>query len=180
MLIYTKCQCSTKQGEYKYSDEELSLLENRLKLVGVKARLIILFLLEKGPHCVCDLTSHTGLSQSLISHHLADLVEACFISSKKDGKYVEYSLTLTGKELMRTLSDMLICCSTDSKEGGEEKMKHDKHDCDCDDKKKDCDGGDCCKSEAETKEMSKDDLIAEKISLEKRLKEVTEAISKSR
>jgi DNA-binding transcriptional ArsR family regulator len=159
-------------------------LENRLKLVGVKARLIILFLLDKDPHCVCDLTSHTGLSQSLISHHLADLVEACFISSKKDGKYVEYSLTPTGKELMHTLSDMLICCSTDSKEGGEENMNKDKHDCDCDDKKdgekKDCDGGECCKNEAETKEMSKDDLIAEKISLEKRLKEITEVISKSR
>jgi DNA-binding transcriptional ArsR family regulator len=178
--MYTKCQCSSKKTEYKYSDQELTLLEERLKLVGVKTRLIILFLLEGDPHCVCDLTAHTGLSQSLISHHLADLEEACFISSKKEGKFVEYFLTQTGKEFVHTLFHILMCCSENSAKGGENELKQDKHDCDCEDeKKKCCDGesGECCKEESKTKDMSKEDLQSLKESLEKKLEEVNQALT---
>ncbi|MCL5008962.1 MAG: metalloregulator ArsR/SmtB family transcription factor, partial [Patescibacteria group bacterium] len=68
-----------------------------LKLVSAPSRLNILLLLKQSPHCVCDIEAHTQLSQTLISHHLADLVKADLVVSKKDGKFIEYSLTQKGE-----------------------------------------------------------------------------------
>ena len=129
--MYKRCHCSTKPKKHKFSGTEFSLLENRLKLIGVKARLEMLFLLQEGSHCVCDLMEHTKFSQSLISHHLADLQEACFITSNKEGKFVEYSLTNIGKELLHALEHVALCCMTVESKGGEILMKHRMRGCNC-------------------------------------------------
>ena len=169
--MYQRCHCSIKPKEYQFSDEQISLLENRLKLIGVKARLELLLLLQEGSHCVCDLTTHSGLSQSLISHHLADLQEACFITSKKEGKYVEFSLTENGKELLHALGHVAQCCTTDNTEGGDITMKQGQKGCDC----KGC----CEEVTEETKALSKEELLAKKAELEKQLKEVDETLNQS-
>ncbi len=177
--MYKRCQCTTKPKHYKFSDEQFSLLENRLKLIGVKARLELLYLLQQGSHCVCDLMGHTKFSQSLISHHLADLEEACFISSKKEGKFVEYSLTDIGRELLHALEYIAQCCKTDKTEGGEEIMKHGMKGCNCEG----CDSkemkNDCCAEEMkeDIKTLSKDELQLKKVELEKQLKEVDETLN---
>lgn len=179
MFIYTKCQCSSKPQEYKFSDIELTTFEERLKLIAVKARIQILLLLVDNPHCVCDLTAHTGYSQSLVSHHLADLMKACLVGSKKDGKYVEYFLNANGRELLKAVEHVNLCCEVDIREGGETTMMKGKHGCNCDEEKKECDGGDCCKEEAKTENMSKDELLAKKTELEESLKNVNEALTKT-
>jgi DNA-binding HxlR family transcriptional regulator len=43
------------------------------------------------------------MSQSLISHHLSDLISAGFVDNKREGKFVEYYLTPKGKDLIKTL-----------------------------------------------------------------------------
>jgi ArsR family transcriptional regulator, lead/cadmium/zinc/bismuth-responsive transcriptional repressor len=106
MFIYKRCRCRVSPGKYKFSQNQISALEGKLKLLGVKARLEILLQLEEGSHCVCDLMSHTKLSQSLISHHLSDLTSAGFIENKKEGKFVEYLLTDKGKELLTVLKGL--------------------------------------------------------------------------
>lgn len=74
-----------------------------LKLVSVPSRLNILLLLKQSPHCVCDIQSHTKLSQTLISHHLADLMKAGLVAGEKAGKFIEYSLTGKGKKIVANL-----------------------------------------------------------------------------
>lgn len=72
-------------------------------MVSVKSRLELLFLLHNKPHCVCDLIEHTGMSQSLISHHLSDLETKRYISSKRNGKFIDYQLTLKGIKTLKAM-----------------------------------------------------------------------------
>ncbi len=106
MFIYKRCSCRANPGKYDYTNRQVLQLEENLKLLGVKARLELLLMLKDGPHCVCDLMTHTKLSQSLISHHLSDLTSAGFIESKKEGKFVEYRLTDKGMNLMNLLGQL--------------------------------------------------------------------------
>ena len=107
MFIYKRCSCRVNPGKYDFTDKQVSALEEKLKLLGVKARLELLLMLKEGPHCVCDLITHTKLSQSLISHHLSDLAKAGFIESKKEGKFVEYQLTESGQTLLENLEGLI-------------------------------------------------------------------------
>ncbi len=91
--------CEPNKQEYN----KISSLSSLLKLVGEESRLKILCLLNQGEHCVCELTKHTRLSQSLISHHLKSLKDADLIKDRKEEQWVHYSLTIRGKKLSRLL-----------------------------------------------------------------------------
>jgi DNA-binding transcriptional ArsR family regulator len=84
--------CCDKTSEKSVGIESLSVL---LKLIGDTSRLRLLCILSnRGEHCVCDLAGHADdLSQSLISHHLADLKKAGLVESKKIGLRSYYMLT---------------------------------------------------------------------------------------
>jgi ArsR family transcriptional regulator len=85
---------------HSYDNKELSAL---LKLISENNRLQILYLLQKEEYCVCKLIKKTGLSQSLISHHLKDLKNINIIADRKEGKWVHYSLTDEGKRITSLL-----------------------------------------------------------------------------
>jgi len=85
--------CTPSKVEFSKVDKLASLL----KLVAEPSRLKILCILRQGEHCVCEVEDHVGLSQSLLSHHLADLREAGLILGKKKGLNVHYALTPEGK-----------------------------------------------------------------------------------
>lgn len=104
MFISKRCGCSSKDGKNCIPDKRLGKLADNLTLLSVKSRLELLFLLKDKPHCVCDLTVHTDMSQSLVSHHLADLVKAKIIGYKREGKYLDYFLTEKGRKIIETLS----------------------------------------------------------------------------
>lgn len=90
----------------KKENKQISSLSLLLRLVGEESRLKILCILKQGQHCVCELTEHTKLSQSLISHHLKDLKEAGLISDEKKGLWVHYSLTEKGNEIANLLFNL--------------------------------------------------------------------------
>ena len=77
-----------------------------------------MFHLKDRSHCVCDLVVHTDQSQSLISHHLADLANAGFVKSKRKGKYLDYCLTDKGKKFLDAIFVIL------DKKGGD--IKHER------------------------------------------------------
>ena len=106
MFISKRCDCSTKENKCATSEIDLQSLSDDLTLLSVKSRLDLLFLLNDKSHCVCDLTAHTKLSQSLISHHLSDLTKAGFVDSKREGKFTEFYLSQRGEELVKTLINM--------------------------------------------------------------------------
>jgi len=66
----------------------------------------MLSLLYKAPHCVCDLETHTGLSQTLLSHHLKDLADGGLIESSKERTFVEYRLTGKGRKLIKIIKQI--------------------------------------------------------------------------
>jgi ArsR family transcriptional regulator len=78
-------------------------------------RLRILKLLEIRMLCVCEITAILPISTSTASKHLQILKDAGFISDQKDGKYVEYALTVDSKDpaVKQVLSSLDVYCSGD-------------------------------------------------------------------
>lgn len=98
--------CCDNTSETSEGIQSLSAL---LKLVGEESRLRLLCILKDGgEHCVCEFIEHASdLSQSLISHHLADLKNAGLVASKKTGLRVYYSLTEEGAYVVRTIFKLI-------------------------------------------------------------------------
>lgn len=101
--MYKRCKCTSKKGSCCGFNEELDTLSDDLTLLAVKSRLNILFLLKDRSHCACDLMAHANMSQSLVSHHLADLTTAGFVEGKREGKYIDYYLTKKGGQFIQAL-----------------------------------------------------------------------------
>lgn len=70
----------------------MEALVHNLKAISDKSRLRILKLLQVKSLCVCEITEILGFSTPTISNHLAVLVEAGFLRSQKDGRWVHYHL----------------------------------------------------------------------------------------
>jgi len=107
MFISKRCDCNPKTDNCCKSDKDISKLNQIFTVVSVKSRLEILFLLNSKSHCVCDITTHTKMSQSLISHHLADLMKLNLIKGKREGKFIDYYLTEKGKKVVQALESII-------------------------------------------------------------------------
>jgi DNA-binding transcriptional ArsR family regulator len=64
-----------------------------LKVVADPDRLQIIQCLQKGPSHVSALAKVLGKSIANVSHHLKIMRQAGLVSTRKEGKYVAYSLT---------------------------------------------------------------------------------------
>lgn len=104
---YKRCTCVGGNTTFSHHDREIEKAGKTLQLTAVVSRLKLLLLLKKGPHCVCDLTAHTKLSQTLISHHLSDLAEGGILESVKDGKFAIYKLTPKGMKLVNSIESII-------------------------------------------------------------------------
>lgn len=96
-----KC-CDKNSGEHSSILSQLALL----KLLADDNRLRLLCILKNGTHNVTQLVRHVGLSQSLTSHHLADLRAAGIVIDTRDGRQIFYSLTPKGSLLLRLLASL--------------------------------------------------------------------------
>ncbi len=101
MDSYSCCVDNTKELT------NVAKLASLLKLVGDENRLKILCVLLQGTHCVCEITQHLTLSQSLASHHLKDLKDAELVVDAKKGLKVFYSLTSRGKVITKHLFQII-------------------------------------------------------------------------
>lgn len=68
-------------------------LAHLLEAVAEPTRLRILNLLQNGEFCVCDLQTILGLSEPLVSRHLARLRFAHLVTADRDGARMVYHLT---------------------------------------------------------------------------------------
>ncbi|MDH3328514.1 MAG: metalloregulator ArsR/SmtB family transcription factor [Desulfobulbaceae bacterium] len=64
-----------------------------MKSLSDPNRVKIIKMLEKREMCVCELTAALGLAQPTVSKHLKQLEDAAMIESRKDGPWVNYSLS---------------------------------------------------------------------------------------
>lgn len=75
-------------------DEETAYgLSDLFKIFGDPTRLKILFALERGPMCGCDLACALGITKAAISYQLKMLRQHDLVRYKKEGKNVMYYLS---------------------------------------------------------------------------------------
>ena len=75
------------------------------------ARVRILHMLQEGPLCGCQIIAVTKLAASTVSGHLAALRDVELVTEKKEGRWVEYSITAEPR--LRTMIDALLSEVTD-------------------------------------------------------------------
>ena len=74
-------------------DEETAItLAELFRTLGDGARILILAALTEREHNVTDLAAQAKLSESATSHHLRHLRQMRLVKSRKEGRYVFYSL----------------------------------------------------------------------------------------
>ncbi|MFZ7104029.1 MAG: ArsR/SmtB family transcription factor [Peptococcaceae bacterium] len=62
------------------------------KALSDRHRILIIDMLSCGELCACEITEKLGLTQPTVSHHMSILHRAGLINSRKEGKWVRYSL----------------------------------------------------------------------------------------
>lgn len=67
-------------------------LINVFKALSDETRLRILKLLENGELCVCDIVSALDMIQPKVSFHLGVLQDAGLVKSRKEGRWIHYSI----------------------------------------------------------------------------------------
>jgi ArsR family transcriptional regulator, arsenate/arsenite/antimonite-responsive transcriptional repressor len=65
---------------------------NITKALADENRLRMLFALEHGELCVCQITELMGLAMSTVSKHLSILYQAGLVNARKEGRWMYYSL----------------------------------------------------------------------------------------
>lgn len=73
-------------------EAELYELSDFFKVLGDSTRIKILFAIDGGPLCVCDIASLLGMTKSAVSHQLKILRQNALVTYKKAGKNVFYEL----------------------------------------------------------------------------------------
>lgn len=89
-------------------DKQLQDKSEIFKAISDPTRIKILYLLQDGELCVCEITDVLEKPQSTISHHLNVLKKAGFIQGRKEGLWIHYQLTNDQLlELIENLSDLI-------------------------------------------------------------------------
>ena len=89
--------------EHKNSkDSSICSLADAFRALADETRLqIIHLLMARGEMCVCEFMPLLGLTQSNVSFHLKTLKYAGLITSRKEGKWMHYSLNRKAIERLR-------------------------------------------------------------------------------
>ena len=74
------------------SDEVFEVKSKQFKAISDPTRLKILYLLQNGELCVCEIITALEKPQSTISHHLNVLKSAGFIKGRKERVWIHYKL----------------------------------------------------------------------------------------
>ena len=93
------CECDeVHEHEVEIRREEmpdtatLYELADFFKIFGDSTRMSILFAIDRGEMCVCDISALLGMTKSAVSHQLKILRQSALVTYRKVGKNVYYSL----------------------------------------------------------------------------------------
>ncbi len=100
MHSYKNC-CLEKENFKK-----ITCLCSLLKIVSDKNRLKILFTLERGSCCVCEVVESLDIPQSLVSHHLSALKKEKLVQARKKGRRAHYKLTERGEKVVSLVNEL--------------------------------------------------------------------------
>ena len=66
----------------------------RVRALADEHRLLAVALLKRRKElCACEIQAATGLTHATVSHHMATLVDAKLVTSRRQGKWTYYRLT---------------------------------------------------------------------------------------
>jgi ArsR family transcriptional regulator len=88
------------------SDEEIQKNADIIKSLADPTRLKIIYLLEHGELCVCEIMSALDKPQPTVSHHLNLLKNAGLLKWRKEGVWIHYKLS--NSQLPANLKELLI------------------------------------------------------------------------
>lgn len=71
-------------------------------------RLQILSLLQGGEKCACMLLEEMQITQPTLSHHMKILCDSGVVTSRKEGKWMHYSISADGMQKVREYLDMFV------------------------------------------------------------------------
>jgi ArsR family transcriptional regulator len=95
MKILGKNCCDTSDGAKEPKvppDEAVRRQADYLKAIADPARIKIIYALQDGDLCVCEIMALLHMPQTMVSHHCKILKVAGIVSDRKFGKWVNYSL----------------------------------------------------------------------------------------
>ena len=78
-------------------------------------RLQILTLLQGGEKCACKLLEEMQITQPTLSHHMKILCDAGVVVSRKEGKWMHYSISEDGIQNVKEYLDTFAKCSGNEK-----------------------------------------------------------------
>ena len=78
------------------------------KALGDENRLRILKLLKTGEKCGCDLLEELKITQPTLSHHMKILCDCGIVKSRREGKWMHYTIDCNGVKEIRTLMKGLM------------------------------------------------------------------------
>ena len=81
-----------KSRQVMPDDEQLFDLAEVFKVFGDSTRIRIMYALQPGEMCVCDISELLGVTQSAISHQLRLLKNHRLVKYRREGKSIFYSL----------------------------------------------------------------------------------------
>lgn len=90
---------SSHMSKLPMTPEMLELIAERFKALAEPARLAILHALRAGERTVTELVEQTSLNQANVSKHLQLLYSQRFVTRRKEGLFVYYSLA--GRDVFR-------------------------------------------------------------------------------
>lgn len=73
-------------------EEDIQKNADIIKAIGDPTRLKIIYLLEHGELCVCEIMAALDKPQPTVSHHLNILKNAGLLKSRKEGVWIHYRL----------------------------------------------------------------------------------------
>ena len=73
-------------------EQECAQIIKLFKALGDENRIQILRLLQGGEKCGSELLEELRISQSTLSHHMKILCDVGIVLSRKDGKWIHYSI----------------------------------------------------------------------------------------
>ncbi len=93
LLAPTAAACCAPAGEDALTASAAEDVAKVFKALGDPTRVRLLSLIAASPMgeaCICDLTAPVGLSQSTVSHHMKQLVDAGLATREQRGKWAYY------------------------------------------------------------------------------------------
>ncbi|XPV76627.1 MAG: ArsR/SmtB family transcription factor [Desulfovibrio sp.] len=85
----------------------MNKLAERLKALSDPTRLRIMRLLTYGELCVCDLVGGLDLPQPKVSRHMTYLKKSGWVTGRKSGKWVYYTLAKPQCEIQQNIINVL-------------------------------------------------------------------------